>query len=395
MKTSSLLLTTALAAVLFPLSTARAAEKFAWVNLTSDIHGVANNTDENSVNPWGIVPGADGRLWVANADSGTITIYKQTGELQGPVIDVPPPGGSQVGATGHATGLILNHAAFGLNPDFNITKSQQALPAQYLTCTEDGVIAGYNYTLDANDAIVAVDHSADGAVYKGLALSRTSTGDHKLYVANFSQEKIEVYNDDFTPDITLTTKLNASDLNPVAGFAPFNIKHYATPDHVAHKLKRYIIVAYAKHIQGSREDIAGAGNGYINVFDSDGNFVKRLVDYSVNTPNELNSPWGMAIAHGSFAKRGTNLLVGNFGDGKIHRYRLANFLGTPEGALKDTKGNELQFDGLWGMHFGRRHRSLAQLANDNDDLGESEVVLYFTAGIADEAHGLVGRIVPR
>ena len=62
-------------------------------------------------------------------------------------------------------------------------------------------------------------------------------------------------------------------------------------------------------------DTAGPGNGFVNTFDLNGNFLKRVVS---NGP--LNSPWGVAIAPANWGAFGGALLVGNFGDGTINAF---------------------------------------------------------------------------
>lgn len=119
-------------------------------------------------------------------------------------------------------------------------------------------------------------------------------------------------------------------------------------------------MTYALQGPGEKDDVAGPGNGFINVFDTSGNLVKRLV-----SNGNLNSPWGMALIEGD------ELWVGNFGDGKINNYdpTTGAFLGT----INRADGTPLQFDGLWDML----------------PLGSG---VYFTAGIADAEHGLFGLI---
>ncbi len=390
-----------LAATLLIISAARA-EHFAWRNLQSDIHGVAPGTDENLVNPWDIAVGPDGhRIWVANNGTGTATVYDALGKpvpVDNPLV-VSIPAATQ-GFTGTPTGLVRHLAAFGATPssDFIIHNASMTVSgsAKYLFCSEDGVISGWNPDVDATNARIVVDNSANGAVYKGMAISHIGEGAVRLYVANFKGGKIEVYDGDFAPDTALTTKINAADLAPIAGYAPYNIKHYAIRK--AHSVSRYLIVAYAKQDSSGAQELHGAGLGYINVFDSAGNFVKRLVDVSLdaNNPNDLNAPWGMAISRHQAGASDDVLFVGNFGDGKIHRYRLGgNFSGTPRGSLKDAKGVELQFDGLWALHFGSKVQSEKIAARDTDELDEPDSVLFFTAGIADEGHGLFGVILRR
>jgi uncharacterized protein (TIGR03118 family) len=140
------------------------------------------------------------------------------------------------------------------------------------------------------------------------------------------------------------------DPNMPRRFAPFGIRNF----------NGQIYVTYAKQAPGGRDDEPGPGNGFINVFDTSGNLLRRLVSHG-----HLNSPWGLAIIEGD------ELWVGNFGDGQINNYDPATgaFIET----LVTADGTPLEFDGLWDLL----------------PLGEG---VFFTAGIADEEHGLFGVI---
>jgi uncharacterized protein (TIGR03118 family) len=124
----------------------------------------------------------------------------------------------------------------------------------------------------------------------------------------------------------------------------------------------------AKH-----DDVAGPGNGYVDVFNLNGTFVKRLISNGA-----LNSPWGLALAPGTFGGAAGDLLVGNFGDGTINAYNLSTgaFLGT----IANVGGNPLVNDGLWGLTFG------------NGGSGGLSTSLYLTAGLNGESDGLFARI---
>lgn len=380
--------------------TARAASED-WVNLVSDIPGVTHITDPHLVNPWGIASGPDGSLWVADNGTGRVTIYAGSGTPLPPahpialIVPAPITSGSNPSTP---TGLVLNHGAFaqsGSN-DFLISSGSNSGPSIYLVATEDGTIAGYNPLVSGSSFITKVDNSALQAVYKGIALSTGSNGAHRLYAANFHSGQIDVFNNQF--QVTLTPG-GFTDPSPVAGFAPFNIKQVAIRK--GNKVQRFLFVSYAKqdNAVNAHEDVPGAGNGYINVFDPDGNFINRFVNFTTNPGNELNSPWGMAVSHVRHGRIPPALFVGNFGDGKIYAFQLDDIsgqhAGTSLGALKTQRGDELQFGGLWGLEFGRPRQTLTQFLADPDELGGGINSLYFAAGIADENDGLFGRILFR
>jgi len=139
-------------------------------------------------------------------------------------------------------------------------------------------------------------------------------------------------------------------------------------------------VAYAKQDDDKEDDVKGAGNGFVDLFDINGAMMARLV-----TQGELNAPWGMTMTPASFAAAPARLLIGNFGDGLIHVYSLSTPAVGParaslDGALLDSAGNPITIDGLWDLKFGV------------DAGGFRSDQLYFTAGPDDETHGLFGRL---
>jgi uncharacterized protein (TIGR03118 family) len=145
-----------------------------------------------------------------------------------------------------------------------------------------------------------------------------------------------------------------------AGYAPFDIAN----------LGGVLYVTYALQDGAKHDDDPGAGRGFVDTYDLQGNFVARLV-----STGALNSPWGLAIAPAGFGDVGGDLLVGNFGDGSIHAYNHTT--GAFVETLTDANGNPLSIDGLWGLEFGN-----ATAAN----------TLFFTAGPDGERHGLFGEL---
>jgi uncharacterized protein (TIGR03118 family) len=323
-------------------------------NLVSDLPGLADHVDPKLVNPWGIAASSTSPFWIVNNHSGLATVYDSSGKAAPLVVTVPAGSGTSPSAV---TGQVFNGgSAFVL---------QGAKPAAFLFCTEDGTISGWYNGIDGNKAVVAVNRSGSGAVYKGLALGTSDAGP-VLYAANFGSGAIDVFGGDFAP-----RTLGGAFTDPAlpAGFAPFNV--YVTGGKV--------YVAYARQDDEKEDDIPGNGNGYIDVFDGNGRLMQRLV-----SGGHLNSPWGMVIARENFGDFSNALLVGNFGDGTINAYNPSTgaFLGT----LQDTQGKPIVNPGLWGLQFG------------NGNAGGDTFALYFTAGIsgpagdAIESHGVFGSI---
>ncbi|HME87599.1 MAG TPA: TIGR03118 family protein [Chthoniobacterales bacterium] len=336
------------ATALFATTAFAHATAFDWENLQSDIHGVAEHTDPNVVNPWGIALSSSGNVWVNDNGAGVATVYDQDGTAASNsttprVVTIPPSATNNDGA--NPTGIVANSTSF-----FKITKGINSQPARFIFVSEDGMISGWNPNVESANAVVAKDNGATGAVYKGATIG-VSGGHNFLYVANFHANKVETYNENFVlqggfPFTDPTTGPNAFP----SDFAPFDVRNF----------NGRIYVTYAEqNPPDNHDDLAGPGHGFINVFDTAGHFIKRLV-----SRGNLNSPWGMEIVNGA-------LWVGNFGDGHINVYdpNSGSFLGTP----RDVFGTPLAFDGLWGLFLGDGR-------------------LFFTAGIVDEAHGIFGVI---
>jgi len=316
-------------------------------NLVSDIPGLADVTDPNLVDPWGVAISAASPFWVSV--SGKATLYNGAGTITPLVVTVP------AGAKGPSKASVSGQVS---NPSTTAFLLANGSRASFLFSTEDGTISAYT---GATTATVVVDNSASGAAYEGLAIGTSSLGP-TLYAPNFNTGNIDVFDSKFAP---ATLAGNFKDPNLPAGFAPFNIWP------VGGKL----YVMYAKQNAAKKRDVAGPGNGYVSTFDFNGNFLKRVV-----TESALNSPWGVALAPATWGAFGGALLVGNFGNGRINAFdpNTGELLGT----LQDKNGAPIVNSGLWMILFG------------NGGSGGDVNTLYFTAGIQGEQHGLLGAIAP-
>jgi uncharacterized protein (TIGR03118 family) len=338
------------AAVLAPVAAfAAGANAYIQHNLVSDIPGLADVTDPNLVNPWGIAISGASPFWVSNQGKGNSTLYNGSGTITALVVTVPPASGTQAGTP---TGQVNNATTTA----FLIPSLNRA--ASFIFATEDGTISAWANGITGNVAAIMVNNSAT-AVYKGLAIGTSSTGP-VLYATNFRASTIDVFDAKFA-----ATKLAGSftDANVPAGFAPFNIW----------QLGGKLYVTYAKQDAAKEDDEPGAGNGYVAVFDLDGNLVKHLV-----SGGALNAPWGVAIAPANFGAFGGALLVGNFGDGRVNAFDLNT--GAQLGTLQDPSGKAIVIDGVWALIFG------------NGANGGDKNTLYFSAGIQGEQHGLLGSL---
>jgi uncharacterized protein (TIGR03118 family) len=329
-----------------------AANSYIEQDQTSDGGTSAAHTDLHLVNPWGLVAYTHG-FQVADADSGFSTSYDASGNSTGSAVHIPGPGGSP----GAPTGVAYN----GNIGSFVVNPGTGKASAQFIYATEQGTIDAWATSNKNRHVVVAVDRSGGGASYKGLALAKVGSTPY-LYAANFSKARIDVFDSSFH----LFTGLPGRFIDPKLpkNFSPFNIQ----------KIGSRLFVAYAKHNTNSSEEIAGAGRGVIDIFNTDGTFVKRFA-----AGKTLNAPWGMTQAPANFSAFSNDILVGNFGDGRINAFDPNT--GAFKGQLNNTNGKPVEIDGLWGLAFG------------NGKAGTLKNGLYFTAGIDDESHGLYGRLL--
>jgi uncharacterized protein (TIGR03118 family) len=324
-------------------------------NLVSDQPGVADHLDPNLVNAWGIAASSSSPWWVADNETDKSTLYNGDGVPQFP----PTP--LVVNVAGGPTGIVFNgnSSAFMIHDELG-----HFGPARFLFATEDGTIRGWSPAVPPpplstqtfvgpNDA----DQSGAGAIFKGLAIA----ADH-LYAADFHNAKVDVFDSSFhlVPGGFVDPKLPK-------GYAPFGIQ----------AIGGNIFVTYAKQDADAEDEVAGGGLGIVDEYSAAGALIMRVAQHG-----HLNAPWGIAKAPDNFGEASGDLLVGNFGDGRINAYapkdhgRKFEF----EGQLRGTDGMPISIDGLWGIGFGNGSGS-----GDTDDL-------YFAAGPDDETHGLFGEV---
>jgi uncharacterized protein (TIGR03118 family) len=364
MKPRALAIAVALTAMLslsiFGVARARAATALGFyqqTNLVSDLPGAAV-TDPQLVNAWGMSHSPTSPWWISDNGTGVSTLYNGSGApfpLGSPlVVSIPPPLGSPAGTLAAPTGNVFNSSS-----GFVVTHNGKSGHPNFIFATEDGTISGWSPAVDPTNAILAVDHSASGAVYKGLALGSNSSGDF-LFATNFHNGTVDVFDTHFAP-----ASLAGSFTDPgiPSGFAPFGIAN----------LHGQLYVTYAKQNAARHDDVAGPANGFVDIFDTNGNLIRRLV-----TRGRLNSPWGLTFAPADFGQFSNDLLVGNFGDGRINVVdpHTGEFLGQ----LRDRNNTAITIDGLWGLAFG-----------NGANAGPTNT-LFFTAGIDHEAHGLFGSL---
>jgi uncharacterized protein (TIGR03118 family) len=353
---------------LVPLLVTSAAAQYIQKNLVSDIPMLAERTDPHLVNSWGITFSPTGPFCIADNGTGVATFYNGAGRpfpsATSPlVVTIPAPAGSPAGTIAAPTGVVFNDT-----PGFVIGEGSHSGASLFIFATEDGTISGWNPGVDSTQAILAVDNSANavdrfrlGAVYKGLAIGDPGAGP-VIYATNFRDGVVEMYGASFQ----FMGSFTDPGIRPDAkrpGFAPFGIRN----------IDGLLYVTFAVQNVERHDDVAGPGNGFVDVFDLSGVFVRRF-----STGGTLNSPWGLAIAPANFGPLSHHVLVGNFGDGRINAFDPAT--GVFAGQLEDQHGNPITISGLWGLTFG------------NGGLAGQTTELFFTAGINGESDGLFGRI---
>ena len=373
---------------IFPLllllySSAAFAQHYIQTNLVSSIPGVGTNPtnplDTQLINAWGLARSATSPWWVSDNGTGLSTIYDGAGTKQSLVVTIPvPPGGSPPSAP---TGVVVNGTSDFVLPG--------GMPARFIFVTEDGIIAGWN---SGTSAVIVKDNSKDEAIYKGVTIAEWN-GKHYLYVANFHSGEIEVYdaafqrvspgknafNDDDVDNDDKNVgkdekggkdkhgdKDNKGGKDHKPTFAPFNVQAIGTN----------VYVAYAEQDAEKKDEVAGAGLGFVDVFDPAGRLLARL-----QRGSWFNAPWGIAMAPGEFGEFSHSLLIGMFGSGQIAGFNPIN--GAFLGLMKNPNDSVLTIDGLWALGFGA----------GNSNSGPHNT-LFFTAGPNDENDGLFGTLVP-
>ena len=328
---------------------ARAAtDAYAVTPLVSDSTATpAASTDASLVNAWGLSAGPTTPWWVSDNGTNLSTLYSGTGAKTALTVRVP----------GAPTGTVFN----GSSSDFAVSQGGKSGASRFLFSTEGGTVLGWTPSVNATAAVVGADRSSTGAVYKGLA-----TANDRLYATDFHNDRVDVFDSSFN---LINTSGGFKDPKVAKGFAPFGIQAIGSS----------IFVTYAKQDAAAHDDVPVQGQAYVDEFTPDGQLVASVVNSGKkNAP--LVAPWGLAIAPADFGVFGGDLLVGNFGNGRISAYTKRGSAWVYKGQLRAADGTPVAIDGLWALAFGN-----GSAAGPTD-------TLYFAAGPSDEQHGLFGSI---
>ncbi|MCC8402869.1 TIGR03118 family protein [Paraburkholderia sp. MMS20-SJTN17] len=327
-----------------------AVSSFNVTALVSDGAVAAAHADANLKNPWGVVFNPQGFVWVADNGTNVATLYDGNGVPQSLIVTIPP------GRNGAAspTGIVFNGTQ-----SFTVKKNGNSGTAAFIFAGEGGTITAWAPTVGPTNAFVMYDDGAGGAVYKGLALAAMN-GNNFLYATDFHNNKIDVFDTTFTK-----VAMPGAFKDPAipAGFAPFGIRAIGSN----------LFVTYAMQDAAKHDDVAGAGLGMVDVYDTAGNLKQRFA-----TGAPLNAPWGIAQAPANFGSMSGAILIANFGDGTINALDAAS--GHSMGPLTGANGATIVEPGVWGIAFG------------NDLSNQPSNTLFFAAGPNAEADGVYGRI---
>jgi uncharacterized protein (TIGR03118 family) len=271
---------------------------------------VTDRADPQLVNAWGLAASATGPWWIANEARGSSTLYAADGRKQALTVAVP----------GGPTGVVFNGGR-----GFVVRAGAAAAPARFLYACEDGRIRGWSPSVPhgwSKEAEVAVDAAGTGAIFRGLALAGG-----RLYATDFHNARVLVYDSRWR---RVRVAGGFADPSIAPGYAPFGIAAFG----------RRVFVTYAGQAPVNGND-APTG-GYVDEFDLQGRLVAR-----VGTTEQLDEPWGIALAPRGFGRYGSDLIVANFGTGRILAYVRNGDGWKLHGALP------VRVPGVWGIAFGR------------------------------------------
>ena len=313
-----------------------AAALAAGVNSYSDQTLVTNTTDPTLVNGWGLSAGPTTPWWVSDNGTNKSTLYNGTGVKTPLTVAVP----------GGPTGTVFNGDATAF------------AGGRFLFANEAGQLLGW---ASGTAAIVRADLSSQKAIFKGLTILNG-----RLYATDFHNGKVDVFDSTFAP---VTTTGGFANTQVPKGYAPFGIQ----------ALNGNIFVTYALQDAQQQDEVDKPGKGYVAEFSPDGTLIANIAKQGgKNAP--LNAAWGLALAPSSFGSFAGDVLVGNFGNGRISAYTQANGKWVYKGQLRHADGTIITIPGLWAIAFG------------NGSAAGPTTSLYFAAGPNDEKGGAFGVI---
>ena len=346
--------------LLLMLLSGAAMAQYKLTNLDSNQVTGGLHADPLLVNGWGIVHGPGTPWWVSDNNSGWSTLYDGTGKAQGLRVMIPTAGNGPDSPAGNNGPGTPTGVVFSGNGGFNVQVSGGSpWPSLFLFATLDGTISGWSFKANSNQALLAVDNSAAGAVYTGLAITNNAKGPNFLFAADMANNKVDIFDSTFTP---VNTPGAFSDPAAIpTGFAPFGIRD----------INGVVYVTFAS--------VSGGSGGFVEKFKEDGTPVTPGKALISGAP--LNQPWGIAAAPRNFGPLSNALLISNnTNSGTINAFDLTS--GQFVGTMRDTNNKTIVINQLWAIDFGDG-------TGGNGPTNE----LFFSAGPGNNLAGTFGSII--
>jgi uncharacterized protein (TIGR03118 family) len=340
----------------------------ALVSNRANVVATMTTIDANLSNPWGLVAAPAQPFWIADNNSNLTTLYSGTGAVETAEITGSNTTGIAIPASAAAVPANPTGEVYNGNGGFMIPTSHGQESAMFIFDGEGGTIAAWATDSGATTVTVYDDGVTAGsghAVYKGLALGSVG-GATFLYATDLHNNKVDVFDTSFAKPAAMQGQF----IDPTlpAGYVPFGIT----------AVDSQLYVTYAMQDSAKHDEVTGAGFGYVDVFDSSGQFVSRFA-----SGGTLNAPWGIAVAPTGFGSMAGDVLIGNFGDGSINAFKPnGTALATSEGRVTVNNGQAVAIPGLWSLVFG------------NGDSDKPLTTLFYTAGFANQTDGVFGSISP-
>ena len=335
-------------------------QQYLQTNLVADSTATAPNAktiDPNLQGGWGMSQSSTGPWWISDFNNGLSTLYTGAGVTESLVVTIPPADPSK-SKTGTPTGMVFNEnaAAFLLS---------DGKAASFLFATADGLITGWNGSVSANTAEIAVNQNSTSEFF-ALAVAQAKVDGVEqmlLYATDLKGRAVDVFNAQFQHVASVEHAI--ANIGLPAGYAPYGITNMGGT--------LYVTIVRTNAAGTDQQD--SPNNGLVAAITPEGKLISTL-----ETGNFLESPWAVALAPSDFGQYSHDLLVSNNGSGVIDAFNpvTGKFLGK----LKDANNNVIKINGIWGIAFGSGTTS-----------GGPSTSLYFAAQ-PSTGGGLFGTLTP-
>lgn len=371
--------------------------QYTAVNLVSNTN-IYNpvNMDPNLINSWGLAALRSSPFWVSAQNTSSSPLYTANGTIVPLLVEIPCVTNFTTGATSipcQIPGLFEpNNGEFNLFGPSGIVANDffrsgafripgSNAPALFIFSTLDGLIVGWSPTVNQTQGVVAVNFSATGVGYNGLAIAGPADNPH-LYAANATTGEIDVFDKNFN-----LVNSFAADSNASFPFLPYGITAIGRKLYVT-----YFSVAESAGIL----DVCNLSDNDNDVDDGINPPCRRLFASIPSSSDAsapvLASPWGIALAPHNFGPLSGKLLVGNVDDGLIHAFDPES--GSLIGTLNLADGTPFAVPGLWGLAFGRGNSANGPVNHLFFSAGPSAILPNVSDAPQQYGAGLFGVIKP-